>query len=130
METPIEKFEMWARVDLMGHNQRVGKLSVTNTGVEMLYRLDIPQPDGTFTTEFYGKGATYSILPVSEDAARLIAVKLGPPQPVYQWDLPEQWREAIRTANAKALPAATPGEDEETQRRAQDGQDDDDERDI
>lgn len=104
METPIEKFEMWARVDLFGHNQRVGKLSVTNTGVEILYRLDIPTPTG-FKTEFYGKGAVYSILPVSEDAARLIAQKLGPAEPISQWDLPEQWREAMRVAQAKALPA-------------------------
>lgn len=108
MDEPIEKFEMWARVDLFGHNQRVGKLSVTNTGVEILYRLDIPTPDG-FKTEFYGKGAVYSILPVSEDAARLIAQKLGPVAPISQWDLPEQWREAMRVAQAKALPAPQRG---------------------
>lgn len=106
METPIEHFEMWARVDLFGHNQRVGRLSVVNTGVEVLYRLDIPNgdSDSTFKTEFYGKGAVYSILPVSEEAARLIAKKLGPSAPISQWDLPEQWREAIRATSAKALP--------------------------
>lgn len=103
--TPAEKFEMWARVDLMGHNVRAGKLSVTNTGVEMLYRLDIPTPDG-FVTKFFGSGAIYSIDPVSEDAARLIATKLEQSNaPISQWDLPQAWREAMRVAQAKALPA-------------------------
>lgn len=103
MNQPSEdKFEMWARVDLFGHNQRAGKLSVANTGVEVLYRLDIPSSDG-FTTEFYGKGAVYSILPVSEDAARLIATKTGATQPISSWDLPPQWREAI--SQYKQLPA-------------------------
>lgn len=122
METLIEKFEMWARVDLFGHNQRVGKLSVVNTGVEVLYRLDIPEGDA-LRTEFYGKGAVYSILPVSEDAARLIAQKLGPAAPISQWELPDTWREAIRTATAKALPAPTSG----AQVRLDEPEDDEDE---
>lgn len=109
-EQTIEKFEMWARVDLMGHNVRAGKLSVVNTGVEMLYRLDIPTPDG-FVTKFFGGGSIYSIDPVSETAARLIAQKLGPAEPISQWDLPEQWREAMRVAQAKALPALVTSED-------------------
>src|SRR5581483_533185 len=99
-----EKFEMWCRVDLFGHNQRVGKLSVVNTGVEVLSRLAVPQRDGSTTTEFYAKGAVYSILPVSEGVARLIALKISA-EPISQWDLPEQWREAIRSAQEKALPA-------------------------
>lgn len=110
METPVEKFEMWARVDLFGHNQRVGKLSVTNTGVEILYRLDIPSRDGGTTTEFYGKGAVYSIMPVSEEAARLIAQKLGPLAPITMWDLPEQWRNAIQAYKALPAPVEQGGE--------------------
>lgn len=105
MDTPAEKFEMWARVDLFGHNQRAGKLSVVNTGVEVLYRLDTPSPEEGFTTEFFGKGAVYSIIPVSEDAARLIASKLGATEPISHWDLPPAWREAMQIAKAKALPA-------------------------
>ncbi len=111
MDTPEERFEMWARVDLFGHNQRVGKLSVLNTGVEMLYRLDIPNKDNTgdaFTTEFYGNGAVYSIMPVSEPVARLIASKLGAAAPISQYDLPQPWRDAISAA--KALTATIQGE--------------------
>ena len=107
MDTPAEKFEMWARVDLFGHNQRAGKLSVVNTGVEILYRLDTPSREEGFTTEFFGKGAVYSIIPVSEAAARLIASKLGATEPISHWDLPPAWREAMQIAKAKALPAPT-----------------------
>lgn len=117
-----EKFEMWARVDLFGHNQRAGKLGVTNTGVEVLYRLDIPTTDG-FTTEFYGKGAVYSILPVSEEAARLIANKLGAAQPISSWDLPTQWREAL--SQYKQLPAPERAGEGDTEDDDQDDGDDD-----
>lgn len=130
-QQPDDKFEMWARVDLFGHNQRVGKLSVTNTGVEVLYRLDIPTPEG-FTTEFYGKGAVYSILPVSEDAARLIATKLGQASPISQWDLPQQWREAISqykqlTAPEDVTETASSPEDLRDYQGDTDEDDDDDE---
>lgn len=104
-DLPEEKFAMWARVDLMGHNQRVGNLTVVNTGVEVLYRLDIPLADGGSKTEFYGKGAVYSIQPVTEDVARLIAAKLGSPAPISTWDLPDEWRAALQ--QFKALPATT-----------------------
>jgi len=120
-EQVIEKFEMWARVDLFGHNQRVGKLTVVNNGVEVLYRLDIPDGDNTFKTEFYGKGAIYSILPVSEDAARLIAQKLGTNAPISEWDLPSQWREALNVVQAKALPSP-----QQSSRRGQYDERDDD----
>lgn len=103
-DIPIEKFEMWARVDLFGHNIRAGNLSTINTGVEVLYRLDVPLADGTFKTEFYGKGAIYSIMPVGEDVARVIAASLNT-KVISYWDLPAEWKEAIQGGQEKkALP--------------------------
>lgn len=122
MDTPDENFEMWARVDLFGHTQRVGKLSVTNTGVELLYRLDTPSGDD-FVTNFFGKGAVYSIMPMTEETARMIAARMGPPQPISQYDLPQEWREAIR--QYKQLPAAVPGDAPETGRDEFDDEDED-----
>lgn len=135
MDEPIEKFEMWARVNLFGHTTRVGKLSVMNTGVEVLYRLDIPTPEG-FNTKFFGKGAIYSIDPMTEAAARFLVERMGPPAPVSEWDLPTAWQEAIRVAKAKALLARTEEDEEASIRDADDVEyrrdrvdDDDDEED-
>lgn len=131
IDAPIEKFEFWCRVDLFGHNQRAGKLSVVNTGVEVLYRLDTPAREEGFTTEFFGKGAVYSIIPVSEAAARLIASKLGATEPISHWDLPPAWREAMQSANAKALPAPmTQGGEYDRDDDSDDPYDQDDDPDI
>lgn len=107
-ESVEERFEMWARVDLFGHNQRCGKLSVVNTGVEVLYRLDTPNKEGGNVTEYFGKGAVYSIMPMSEEAARLVASRLGPPAPISQWDLPEEWRNAMSAYKQLSAPAVAP----------------------
>lgn len=101
-----ERFEMWARVDLFGHTKRCGKLSVVNTGVEVIYRLDSPAADG-FVTEYFGKGAVYSIMPITEEAARLIAVSISTPAPMSQWDLPAALQRAIRELKQKQLPEKT-----------------------
>ena len=123
MDTPEEKFEMWARVDLFGHNTRVGKLSVVNNGVEVLYRLDIPTSDSEFVTKFYGKGAVYSIDPMSEEAARAIASRAGV-APIFVYDLPDEWRKAINAV--KQLPASV-NPDAVSDARVEDGFDDDEE---
>jgi len=133
MDTPVEQFEMWARVDLFGHTVRAGKLSVVNNGVEILYRLDIPtNGDGSgFVTKFYGKGAVYSIDPMSEEGTRVLAKKLNADAPISQWELPEAWQEGIRLAKAKQLVAPTAastgaeGDDEDPdQDEDEEGQDD------
>lgn len=124
-DLPIEQFDMWCRVDLMGHNQKAGRLSVVNTGVEVLYRLDVP--DGAaFHTEYFGKGSIYSLMPTTEEACRLIAEKLGTSAPISAWDLPEEWREAIRAVKAKALPAPQPMVAQREAPGEFDGLDDDD----
>lgn len=131
-DLPIEQFDMWCRVDLMGHNQKAGRLSVVNTGVEVLYRLDVP--DGAaFHTEYFGKGSIYSLMPTTEEACRLIAEKLGTSAPISAWDLPEEWREAIRAVKAKALPAPAADDgpsDLDDARIEDDGIDDDDDDDL
>ncbi len=92
---PVEPISFYAVVDLFGHNRKIGKLSTVNTGVELLYRIEIPTKDGGFVTEFFGKGAIYSIQPMTEEACRIIAERTAPPSPINYFDLPTDWREAI-----------------------------------
>ncbi len=100
---PVEPISFYAVVDLFGHNRKIGKLSTVNTGVELLYRIEIPTKDGGFVTEFFGKGAIYSIQPMTEEACRIIAERTAPPSPINYFDLPTDWREAIAGLKRKAL---------------------------
>lgn len=62
--------EQWAIVELMGHRQLAGRVSeVQRYGVTML-RLEIPQEDGTFVTQFFSTRVLYSELPSTEEAVR------------------------------------------------------------
>lgn len=60
--------EQWATVELMGHGQTAGRITIENG----LLRVDVPF-DGTYRTEFYGMAAIYSIKIVSEEIAMAYA---------------------------------------------------------
>lgn len=55
----------WATVDLMGHAQTAGRITMENG----LLRVDVPEGD-EYRTEYYGMAAIYSIKIVSEQIAR------------------------------------------------------------
>lgn len=114
---PVEPIVFWAVCDLMGHNRKIGKLTTINTGVELLYRIEIPTKDG-FITEFFGKGAIYSIQPMTEEACRLIAGRTAPPSPINYYDLPRDWQEAIAGLKRKALAEGKPATSQEEMRLA------------
>lgn len=103
-QLPIQPLDLWARVDLFGRTIVFGHLTTFNTGVEVLYRLEVPTEQG-FQTKFLGKGAIYSIDPVSEEAAQLGAETHRASTPISAYDLPEAVREALRAAKAKQLAA-------------------------
>lgn len=80
-------FDFWAVVELFGRVRLGGKaIEETHLGQAML-RLDIPGSDGEMRTRWFGGGAVYSISPVSEELARIVAAGVDP-APVTRWELP------------------------------------------
>ena len=67
-EQPAEE---WARVEIFGHRQHVGRIAeVERFGAKML-RIDVPTLEpGVFTTHFYGGSSIFSITPTTPEAAR------------------------------------------------------------
>jgi len=84
-----EKAETWAVVELMGHVRLAGRLTEEERFGSKVGRLDIPNTDGGFTTQFFGGGSVYRITIVSEEAARIVAGK-STAAPVQPWELPKQ----------------------------------------
>ena len=70
--TLTEPAEMWATVELMGHGQTAGRISMPTEWGGLL-RVDVPNSDGSYTTEFYGLRAVYRIKFTSEQIARAYA---------------------------------------------------------
>lgn len=91
-----EKNEMWAIVELMGHDATAGVMRPSEIGG--LMKLDVPVDDG-FRTEFIGPGAVFRIKIVSEEIARVYA---RPERGIIAYDAPIVPREVYEEALQKA----------------------------
>ncbi len=80
-------FEAWAVVELMGHVKLAGKVTEQEVLGSKLGRIEIPQKDGTFVTQFFGGASVYRISPVSEEVARHVALNTTY-MPISAWELP------------------------------------------
>jgi hypothetical protein len=89
-----EKTEMWAVVELMGHDVTAGIMRPCEIGG--LMKLDVPEGDG-FRTEFIGPGAVFRIRVVSEEIARSYA---RPERGIVALDMPivprQMYEEALQ----------------------------------
>lgn len=77
----------WALLELIGHRQRVGRVSEVEAYGGKLLRIDIPVLDdmdtvNDFATEFYGAASVYALRPLSETVALAMAKRAGDPRPV------------------------------------------------
>jgi hypothetical protein len=97
---PDEKLpDVWAKVELMGHVMLAGRITEEEKFGSKVGRIDIPQEDGSFVTQYFGGGSIYRVTIVAEAVARDMAKKTNP-APVSPWDYPK--------ALAEAKPVPTP----------------------
>lgn len=87
-----ESADVWAVVELMGHQRTAGKLTEVERFGSKMGRLDIPDGD-KFVTTYFGGASVYRITVVTEAVARGVA-KNNQPAPVHPWDYPRQIQDA------------------------------------
>lgn len=69
-----EPFAQYCIVELFGHSKIVGLVTEQALGGETFIRVDVPETKrASAFTRLFGKGAIYSIPPVSEEIARAAA---------------------------------------------------------
>jgi len=80
-----ERTEMWAIIELFGHQRIAGFVTEAEIGGCSFIRVDVPGVDGSAPiTKFYGNGAIYSMTPVSEELVKLFVQRFKPaPLNVY-----------------------------------------------
>ena len=93
-----EQKEMWAVVELMGHDVTAGIIRPGQLGG--LLRIDVPIDD-TFRTEYLGEGSIFRIRIVSEEIARAYA---APERGIISYDQPivprSQYEEALHKSRS------------------------------
>jgi hypothetical protein len=82
-----EQKEMWALVELFGHQRIAGKVTPAEFGSGELIRVDVPAvKDHAPITKFYNVKAIYGITPVDEATATRMAEGINA-APVSEWSL-------------------------------------------
>lgn len=83
------KFEIWAIIELFGHNKIAGKVSETTIGGGNFVRVDVPDTATVPAwTRFLNPSAIYAINPVTEEVAKGYADRLVS-KPIDAWDARE-----------------------------------------
>ncbi len=85
----MSDFEQWCILELFGHSRTAGLVTEQTIGGETFIRVDVPAiENGEAYSRLFGKGAIYSITPVTEETARK-AVESWLPRPLSVWDVRE-----------------------------------------
>lgn len=101
-----EKFEVWAIVELFGHNKIAGKVSEQTIGGSSMVRVDVPATEAAPAfTRLLNVSAIYAINPVTEEVAVGCAGRFQS-RPIETWDA----REVLRRIDEqkKLMPASEP----------------------
>jgi hypothetical protein len=83
-----DTFDSWCVLELMGHVRMAGRVTEETHFGAALGRIDVPGPDDTFTTVFFGGNSVYRMTPTTEEVARAVA-RGSQPKPVQLWELPK-----------------------------------------
>lgn len=80
----------WAILELMGHVKLGGFVTEEERFGTKVGRIDIPGPNDSMTTQYFGGSSLYRMTPCTEDVARAYAEQ-NQPRPVwlFQLRLPE-----------------------------------------
>ena len=80
-------FDHWCVLELMGHIRLGGRVTEEQRFGGTMGRIDIPNGNGGFTTQYFGPGAVFRLTPTTEQLARIIAAQ-STIDPVYRWEIP------------------------------------------
>jgi len=81
----------WALLELFGHQRIVGRLTTQTLGVNVMFRVDVPDltKNGAVIrrgfTRYYSPAAVYSVSPVDEQAVREMLPFISG-EPVKEWE--------------------------------------------
>ena len=97
-------------LELFGHQRLAGTVTEQQLGGASFVRVDVPgdgKKAGWKLTKLYNPSAIYSITPVTEETARMVAKSIAA-EPITRWDVQEMVREAKRALRPAAIDEEEP----------------------
>jgi hypothetical protein len=89
MNDKTDSFNEWAKVELMGHNVIIGKVSEAALAGGAFLRVDVPAFNGAPAfTRYFSPNAIYGISPLAEDVARALLSHYRH-EPVQRFEMPK-----------------------------------------
>lgn len=95
--------QMWAIVELMGHQRMAGQITEVTVAGHGFIRIDVPATSSVPAfTRMVSPSSIYAINPTTEDLARR-AAEAFQPRPVQEWELPKALPPAMASAPAQTV---------------------------
>lgn len=116
-------FDLFAIVELLGHQKIAGKCTEEPiAGVNML-RVDVPEiGKQPAYTRWFGGGSVYSISPCTEEVC-MAFLRNNMPAPVYAWDVANLLREKTKQLAEGTIPAEPFSEEDDDEDMCRTGSD-------
>lgn len=91
----IEKLELFAIVELFGHQKIARKVTEQSIGVATFVRIDVPETKGQPSfTRLVNPSAIYAINPVTEDVMKYSAENIQT-KPIESWDINKMYEKLL-----------------------------------
>lgn len=84
----LETFDQWAILEMMGHIRLGGRVTEEQRFGGTMGRIDIPDSNGGFVTQYFGPSAVFRLTPTTEEIARAVAEK-SMAAPINRWEFPQ-----------------------------------------
>lgn len=94
----VKKYAGWTVLEIMGHVRIAGMVTEETVAGVALLRVDVPEAAGHAAfTRYYHPNSLYSMCPVDEATARMVAEHNRHP-PIQSWEIPRAKAEPERIA--------------------------------
>lgn len=123
-ETPTQKFECWALIELFGHTQMAGHVTEQTFGPATFFRVEVPATsDSPAFSRLLNPSAIYALNPVTQEVAvaRAEQIKF---KPITVWDIRQMLKPTEQTEKP-ALARGNEDDDDDDTLNRRDVEDDD-----
>ena len=94
-----QKLELFAIVELFGHQRLAGKVTEQTVGSSTFIRIDVPElPNRPKFTRIVNPTAVYAINPVTEEVANITAAQIEA-SPIDAWDVRTMYQKLLSLKN-------------------------------